>query len=267
MDRRRKLLVNVGEEKVSNLLSQAVTSHLASVCPKVGLKDAVNISNSGLPDELYRYALMAHLDFVVVDRLGKVAFAVEFDEQHHESNLTAIQNDKKKDLICEKLGLPLIRVAHDSLYHVEKMDILGWLTDRYFYHKSIPKEFIESAEFFSHLNKMGVFRETQNDWPSTVVHNFSNLRMQAWTFVQFRDHAFFYASAAFRCFPEFTKILPHQIATEISQVILYRMIKPLVESGRLHSEQTLDMLCEEVAKQYFLANNAIPDTSTQTKNR
>jgi hypothetical protein len=55
MDRRRKLLVNVGEEKVSNLLSQAVTSHLASVCPKVGLKDAVNISNSGLPDELYRF--------------------------------------------------------------------------------------------------------------------------------------------------------------------------------------------------------------------
>lgn len=253
MDRRRKLLVNAGEEKVSGLLSQAVNAHLATVHPKVGLKDAINISSSGLSNELYEYALMAHLDFVIVDKAGKVAFAVEFDEMHHERNFRAISNDQKKDFICERLGLPLIRVASDTLYHVESIDILGWLTDRYFFHQSFPKEFVEASNFFLALNHLGAYREAAHEWPCSVVHNFANLRMQAWTFVQFKNDAFFYASAAFRCFPKFTKIFPHQIATEISQVILYKMVQPLVDRGELRSSQSIDNVVTEIAEQYHLS--------------
>jgi len=256
MDKRKKLLVNSGEEKISGLMSEAVSSHLAKVNPKVGLKDCVNISRSGLSDELYKYALMAHIDFVIVDQKGKVAFAVEFDEKHHETNKRAIVNDKKKDHICLKLGLPLIRVAQDSLHYVEEMDILGWLTDRYFLRNSIPREFIEATAFFSQLDSAGAFRVAKNDWPSTVLHNYVNLKMQAWTCVQFKNLAFFYASASFRCFPEFANIYPDQIAVEISKVILYRKVKSVVESGRIESDQTFDDFTSEIANQYHQANNA-----------
>lgn len=46
----------------------------------MGLKDAVDLNNSGLSDERYSYAMRAHLDFVVTERpSSRILFAVEYD--------------------------------------------------------------------------------------------------------------------------------------------------------------------------------------------
>ena len=112
-DRRRKLLVNLGEEQADSTLRDAADKHGVRVFPKLRLADAVNIDRSGLPDELYRYALRAHLDFVIARGTDAQAlFAVEFDGPSHESN-EARKRDAMKDEICERLGLPLIRVDAD----------------------------------------------------------------------------------------------------------------------------------------------------------
>lgn len=115
MDRRKLINVNRYESLTDAALRQAVEEFEARVCPKVRVADALNISKSGLPDEVYSYALKAHFDFVVVDKHERVAFAIEFDEQHHRSDSKTIRRDRLKNSVCEMLGMPLLRITGEYL--------------------------------------------------------------------------------------------------------------------------------------------------------
>ncbi len=132
MDRRKKILVNSYEEATDKVLREAVANHGARVFPKVRIADALRIQSSGLSRAEYSYALRAHFDFVVADQDHSTRFAVEFDEAHHDSDPNAILHDSLKRAICEKLGMPLLRIDADYLHRIGQSSLLGWLVEVWF---------------------------------------------------------------------------------------------------------------------------------------
>lgn len=136
MGRSRKILVNNYEEKAFQLLREALREHNARLWGKVRIADAIDIKNSGLTKDEYSYALKAHFDFVVEPEGEPVSFAVEFDEEHHATDPKAQKNDRLKNTICEKLGMPLLRVGASELQRAGKFSVLGWLAELWFLYNS-----------------------------------------------------------------------------------------------------------------------------------
>jgi hypothetical protein len=132
MDRRRPLLVNIGEVEAHEVLRAAAERNHVDVFAKVRIADALNIDHSGLSDRDYRYALRAHFDFLVVDAERVPQFAVEFDEPHHDTDEATIARDRMKDSIADRLGLAVIRIGVDFLRTVGRFSLLGWLIDLWF---------------------------------------------------------------------------------------------------------------------------------------
>lgn len=84
------------------------------------------MQSSGLSDEEYSYSLRAHFDFVIADQRSLPLFAVEFDGPRHENDPKTIYRDELKRSLCDKLGLPLLRVDADYLRRrVGRFSLLG----------------------------------------------------------------------------------------------------------------------------------------------
>jgi hypothetical protein len=150
VDRRQPILSNKYERITSEELEEYAEKHGAEVFGKVKLSDTLEIRNSGIPNALFNYASRAHLDFVVADEESFPQFAVEFDGPHHRSDPDAQKRDRKKNAVCRRLGLPLIRIRREHLEEVgigEEVEIknplgsmlyghysstIGWLTDLWF---------------------------------------------------------------------------------------------------------------------------------------
>ena len=157
MDRRRPLLANKFERLTSEELNRYAEEHGAQVFRKSRIADALHIENSGISNVLYRCALQAHFDFVVADEDSFPQFAVEFDGPHHREDPAARKRDRKKNALCKRLGMPLIRITHEHLEEVgvgEKITIrnplgsmlyghysstIGWLTDLWFTRQAFMK--------------------------------------------------------------------------------------------------------------------------------
>ncbi|HUI28826.1 MAG TPA: DUF2726 domain-containing protein [Candidatus Acidoferrales bacterium] len=142
MIRRKRILVNDDEKKSFELLDESLRHRNVRLYTKVRIADALDINNSGLSNEEYSFALKGHFDFLVEPNDQPVAFAIEFDEPYHDSDPKAQHNDELKNLICEKLDLPLLRIQIDQLQQVGKFTILGWLVELWFLYQG----FIEAQE-------------------------------------------------------------------------------------------------------------------------
>lgn len=130
--RLRKLLVNNYECLTHEALSDFVKSEGCQVFPKVRLGDVFQISQSGISEAEYSYALKAHFDFVVCDSDFQPLFAVEFDEPYHDTDKRAIFRDNIKAGLCEKANFPLLRIASEHLETVNSLPILCWICDVWF---------------------------------------------------------------------------------------------------------------------------------------
>jgi hypothetical protein len=133
MDRRKKILVNNYETLTNDCLLHATKVHGAFVLPKVRIADALDINYSGLDYQEYSYALKAHFDFIVTEEDYTTAFAVEFDEHYHNVDSSAALKDARKNTICSKLGLPLLRITSEYLHEVGRFpSLIGWIAEIYF---------------------------------------------------------------------------------------------------------------------------------------
>ena len=113
---RSRLLLNAAEHRMLEELRILVEPHGADVWCKVGLKDAVDLNNSGISDENYSYAMRAHLDFVVTERsTSRILFAVEYDGPTHFTDSDTILRDRKKTEVCRALGFDLLRITKSQL--------------------------------------------------------------------------------------------------------------------------------------------------------
>jgi len=129
-DRRKPLLVNEWEARTDAALAEAADRCGVRVFPKVRVADVLSLNRSGVTDELYRYGLQAHFDFVIVDREDtKAQFAVEFDERHHLTEPKTIHRDRLKAQICDRFAFPLIRIGSEYLRRERRFTLIGYLVE------------------------------------------------------------------------------------------------------------------------------------------
>ena len=136
MDRRKNIYANRYEKETDETLSKALKEFNAEVLKKVRVADVLDINKSGLTDEEYNYALKSHFDFSIVDEKGNFQFAVEFDEPYHNYDEDAKRRDTLKNAICEKLGLPLLRIDADYLRKAKNFSLVGYLANIWFMDKA-----------------------------------------------------------------------------------------------------------------------------------
>jgi hypothetical protein len=281
MDRRRKILVNNYEQLADELIINAVSPYGARVCPKVGLKDIINISKSGITDEEYSYALKAHIDFCVVNNESFAEFGLEIDEDHHLFDKKTILKDKIKDKICSNLGFPLLRISSRSLERIRDLEILAWLASYYFAFSEISKNrrdlnnpaiqkklllskepfvyspFADAYDSIRFIEMTNLFERCEHELPVCVSQN-SETYFVSWAGVPLRSPGillgskpFLYAKKAFRAFNSFAEIYPFQLSEGLAVVELERKIKDYLGGSYSPKEnETLDEMIKEIAAEY-----------------
>lgn len=128
-----KRILNKTEEKTNNRLKEICDINGAIVYAKVRLADILPIENSGISNELYRYSLQSHFDFTIADNQHKPLFSVEFDGPSH-FQCKQIERDKMKNELCERFGLPLLRIDAGCLERkYRNFDILGWFIETWYF--------------------------------------------------------------------------------------------------------------------------------------
>lgn len=104
----------------------------AHVFSKVRLADIVPINGSGIADDLFSYALKAHVDFLVTDAQQEPQFCVEFDGPTHQTTAQQ-QRDAMKNQILDCFQMPFIRI--NSRYLTDNyrgFDLLSYFVDVWF---------------------------------------------------------------------------------------------------------------------------------------
>lgn len=129
VDRRRPLLVNEGEFRTDEALREAAAALGYGVHTKVRMADALAIDRSGLSNEQFSYALRAHFDWIVTDlETTKPEFAVEFDGESHDDEQVR-HRDRLKDGICDKLGLPVLRIDRSGFRPTIRRSVIWYLVE------------------------------------------------------------------------------------------------------------------------------------------
>jgi len=105
----------------------------ASAFPKVRLADIFSITNSGISNEEYSFALKSHFDFTVYDNKTLLPlFAVEFDGKFHRTETQKFR-DQIKNRLVSRFDLPLLRI---NTRYLEKkyrnLDLLSWCIEVWF---------------------------------------------------------------------------------------------------------------------------------------
>ena len=96
-----KPLLNTGEQATFLIAQEEGGEAFA----KMRVADVFRIEHSGISNEEYSYALKAHFDVVLV-RDNLAVLAIEFDGAGHDA-----KNDHLKNRLCDRFGLPLIRIG------------------------------------------------------------------------------------------------------------------------------------------------------------
>jgi hypothetical protein len=144
-----KRLLNEYEEATNDVLKPLSDKWGAHAFVKVKTASILPIEKSGIDDSAFRFALQSEFDFVVTDDDLQPLFAVEFDGETHKTELQR-DRDRKKNQLCERFCLPLLRI--NSRYLVRKyrqMDLLSWFINYWFSDRVIADAY-EAGQIPSH---------------------------------------------------------------------------------------------------------------------
>lgn len=90
------------------------------ICPKVGLKDLMEVSTQKHYMKYFHKIAQKHVDFVICDASLNILFAVELDDSSHDSK-GAKQRDKLKDHAFKAAHIPLKRIRDYDENSVRKL--------------------------------------------------------------------------------------------------------------------------------------------------
>jgi very-short-patch-repair endonuclease len=122
-----KKIVNRQEEVAYRELQELARQYGYDVHVKIRLADVLRIEGSGIEDALYRFALQSHFDFLICDENQDPLFAVEFDGPSHREQVQEAR-DAKKDALCARFDLPLLRInTNHLLKKYNKASLLQWI--------------------------------------------------------------------------------------------------------------------------------------------
>ncbi|MEV5142886.1 DUF2726 domain-containing protein [Streptomyces sp. NPDC052727] len=130
----RPMLVNSYEAAADRMLREVADEQGDRVTLKARLADVIDVDGmDGLSRQAKSYALAAHLDFVMVDKAtSKGRFAVELDGRQHFADSVTLKRDALKDDLCERAGLPLLRITSDFARKVGRWRVLAYLTEAFY---------------------------------------------------------------------------------------------------------------------------------------
>lgn len=142
---------NITYERLNKVCKKVNTS----VFPKVRLADIFSITDSGISNNDYSFALKSHFDFTVYDNNSFLPlFAVEFDGKYHKTETQKYRDDIKNRL-ANRFDLPLLRI--NSRYLEAKyrnLDLLSWCVEVWFlaeaFYAAQEKGTVPYDEPFSH---------------------------------------------------------------------------------------------------------------------
>lgn len=101
------------------LRKEAYKRHMI-VCPKVGVKDLLEVTTRKQYMKYFRQIAQKHIDFVVCDEDLHVLFAVELDDSSHDTK-AARKRDVFKDRAFKAAGVPLKRIRDFDEASVHKL--------------------------------------------------------------------------------------------------------------------------------------------------
>lgn len=128
------MLVNSYESAADRMLREIADEQGDRVTLKSRLADVIDVDGMiGLSRRVKTYALAAHLDFVMVDKeTSRGRFAVELDGRQHFSDSATLERDALKDELCERAGLPLLRITSDFARKVGRWRVLSYLAEAFY---------------------------------------------------------------------------------------------------------------------------------------
>lgn len=97
------------EYRFYQLLRQEAEAHGCMVCPKVGVKDLLAVTDTKNYMKYFHKIAQKHVDFVICDHDLHVLFAVELDDSSHETK-DARRRDHFKDKAFAAAKIPLKRI-------------------------------------------------------------------------------------------------------------------------------------------------------------
>lgn len=156
-----KKILNFSEMLTDRRVREVADRNGARVCPKMRLADLLQIEQSGISDNLYKFALQSHFDFVVADvNTTSPLFAVEFDGPAHFEDARQKERDRAKNELCDRFEFPLLRINNRYLEAKYRgIDLLTWAMEVWF-----------AARAFADAQADGSVPEDEPFIPWAVVH-------------------------------------------------------------------------------------------------
>ncbi|MDO4338393.1 MAG: DUF2726 domain-containing protein [Eubacteriales bacterium] len=117
---RARPILTKREYKFYLLLRKEASRRNILVCPKVGVKDLMEVTSRNQYMKYFRQIAQKHVDFVLCDEDLHVLFAVELDDSSHDTK-AAKKNDIFKDRAFKAAGIPLKRIRDFDEASVRKL--------------------------------------------------------------------------------------------------------------------------------------------------
>ena len=127
------------------------------VIPQQPLQSVINVQSLNLTTQEKKTAKNAIFDFIITDKEAKPLFAIEFDGPCHYEYQKTHESDLRKISICDKAGLPLLRIGYKLYDQFENAKIVSFIVYRYLKwiseKEQLDKEFQEKIDYQESLGK------------------------------------------------------------------------------------------------------------------
>lgn len=117
---RARPLLTKREYKFYLLLREEADKRGMLICPKIGLKDLMEVTNKKHYMKYFAKISQKHVDFVLCDVDLQVYFALELDDSSHDTE-KAKEKDLFKDRAFKAAGIPLKRIRDFDKTSVQKL--------------------------------------------------------------------------------------------------------------------------------------------------
>lgn len=119
--------MNAREAAVDRSLARYAQENGYRIAMKMRLRDVIDADDDWLDVRERNFLFMAHLDFVVLDESTHLpVLAVEYDGPQH-SDLLQAERDRIKDWLCEKAGLPMLRIDNHFARKEGRWQVLEYI--------------------------------------------------------------------------------------------------------------------------------------------
>jgi hypothetical protein len=126
-----KKLFNTSAYKTSTILERVLKETGCRVYPELALSLVLDVDDDVLSRQEKNTLNTASFDFVVYNEESFPEFAVEFDGPDHQMYEKTKQADIRKNVLCCKARLPLLRINDEFLTEYEKCSVLEYMVGRF----------------------------------------------------------------------------------------------------------------------------------------